>query len=451
MAVTQETLFRVVQIFKGNIIKDLVLRVPRPVTMGVHKDYDLVAPLPGQEPGYTLFEPTANGRYQLNVPSAGGQQVLEGKLTRADGSTASAQELANLGGKVALAPGDWALFKVAGSDDAEVFCQYVRIPVRRRAARIGDAFAWLAVDQWTVLAGVTVGIILMLCFLHMPHGTTFQSEEISRRFSTMIRNAPKRREKQKKDDADKRRKAVVIREAQELIRRPQRESGRTERVTLSRRDVRNRRINKGGLLALNRAIRSSNAVNRLFRQQDGLLADVEKGLSGLTGPGSSGGGSGDGIEDPYATRGAGGDSVGKTDGGTGPNLGRPIGARGTLTGRGFRQVRVAQVGLGGGSVSGTGLSRAQIFSVVRARRGFIKWCYENALKQNPAMGGGKIGVQFKISPDGRVAQARVAANSLQGGGTVGACITRAIRRWRFPLSKGYSVVRFPFLFSSGLK
>ena len=76
---------------------------------------------------------------------------------------------------------------------------------------------------------------------------------------------------------------------------------------------------------------------------------------------------------------------------------------------------------------------------------------ENQLKRNPTMGGGKITVQFKINPGGRVVQARVASNNLKGGSAVGSCITRAIRRWRFAQSQGYSVVWFPFLFSSGLK
>jgi hypothetical protein len=442
----------VVQIFKGNIVKDLVLREPRPISLGVHKGCDLVAPVPGQAGEHVLFSPLANNRFGLHLPKAEGQDVLVGKLTLGNGTTASVEELGRQSDKVALEPGDWGLFTVAGSDDVQVFCQYVRIPVS--AVTAADLIVTTMADQqWTILAAVVIGAFLMLAFLHKPHGTHFESGEISRRFSTMFKSEKKRAMRRKKRDSDRKRKAVVIKEARDLIRRPTRSKHSSDRVTLTRRDVRSRRINKGGLLALNRAIRSSRAVNRLFRNQDSLFADVEKGLSGLTGPGGSGGGSGDGIEDPYATRGGtgSGGSVGRTDGGKGPRLGGPVGDRGMLAGRGFRKVLVARVGLGGGSVSGTGLSRSQIFRVVRARRGFIKWCYENALKRNPAMGGGKITVQFKIAPTGRVVQARTASNSLKGGASVGSCITRAIRRWRFPQSQGYSVVRFPFLFSSGLK
>lgn len=453
MAVTQVTLFRVVQIFKGNIVNDLVLREPRPISLGTHDGCDLVAPIPGPAGEHVLFSPQGNNRFGLHLPKAEGRDLLVGKLTRADGTASSTEELGRQMDQVLLEPGDWGLFTVAGSDDVQVFCQYIRIPVSTGASNISDLVVMTMADQqWTILAAVVIGAFLMLAFLHKPHGTHFDSGKISRRFSTMFKSEKKRAMRHKKKDPDRKRKAVVIKEARDLIRRPARSMRSSDRVMLTRRDIRSRRINKGGLLALNRAIRSSSAVNRLFRKQDSLFADVEKGLSGLTGPGGSGG-SGDGIEDPYATRGGGGPggSVGHTDGGKGPRLGGPVGDRGMLAGRGFRKVRVARVGLGGGSVSGNGLSRNQIFRVVRARRGFIKWCYENALKRSPTMGGGKITIQFKIAPTGRVVQARTASNSLKGGGSVGSCITRAVRRWRFPQSQGYSVVRFPFLFSSGLK
>ncbi len=453
MAVTQVTLFRVIQIFKGNILQDLVLRKPRPISLGVHDGCDLVAPLPEAVGNHVLFSPQGSNRYALHLPKVEGQNVLAGKVTRADASTASVEELGRKGDGVLLEPGDWGLFTVAGADDVQVFFQYIRIPVSTGTSSASDlVVATLADQQWTILAAVVVGAFLMLAFLHKPHGTHFDSGKINRRFSTMFKAENKRALRRQKKDADRKRKAVVIKEARDLIRRPSRTTRSSDRVTLSRRDMRSRRINKGGLLALNRAIRSSSAVNRLFRKQDSLFADVEKGLSGLSGPGS-GGGSGDGVEDPYATRGGGGPggSVGRTAGGKGPRLGGSIRDRGMLAGRSDRKVRVARVNLGGGSVSGNGLSRSQIFRVVRARRGFIKWCYESALKRNPTMGGGKITVQFKIAPTGKVVGARTAGNSLSGGGSVGSCITRAVRRWRFPQSQGYSVVRFPFLFSSGLK
>jgi len=73
------------------------------------------------------------------------------------------------------------------------------------------------------------------------------------------------------------------------------------------------------------------------------------------------------------------------------------------------------------------------------------------LRVNPAVGSGKITVAFKIAPTGRVISARVVANTLSAGAAVASCVASAIRRWKFPSSDGYAVVRYPFLFSSGLK
>ncbi len=452
MAVTQATLFRVVQIFHGDVVADLVMRQRRPVILGSHAGCDLVAPLPDGVDELELFSPVSSDRYGLNIPSGKARRLLQGDVTRAGGSVSSLEDAAGEGERALLEPGDWALFHLATAPETQILCQYIRLPLS--SVTPGRIASMVLQDQeWTAVAAVLIVTFLLLGFLHKPHGTQFESTKLSRRFSTLFKAEKMRANRRSERDRKRKRKAVVIKETRALVRRTTRISRGSERVQLPRQTVRARRINKGGLLALNRAMRRSGAVNQLFRKQESLFADVEKGLSGLSGPGGSGGGSGDGVEDPYATRGGtgAGGSVGRTDGGKGPRLGGPIRDRGMLSGRRDRKVRVARVGLGGGSVSGTGLSRSQIFRVVRARRGFIKWCYESALKRAPAMGGGKVTVQFKINPQGRVVGARAVSVTLKGGGSVASCITRAVRRWRFPQSQGYSVVRFPFLFSSGLK
>ena len=464
MAVTEAILFRVVQIYKGNILHDLVLHQPKPITLGIHKDFDLVASLTGKEPGYTLFSPTADDRFQLHLypVSEGGGQLLEGHLTRADGVKTATSELIREGAVIKLNPGDWGLFDVSGSDDVQIFCQYVRLPVRKKHPIVLRPFFALAdtatalvdgvIDQYSMLAGVTLLALLFLCFMDAPHGTQFESDRMNRRFSALVRASSKPESSTTKNEKNRSKKqALVVKEAERLTRQPRREPTRTDRVTLTRRDVRNRRINKGALLALNRSIRSSGAARRLFMGK-GLDVNLAESLAGTTRSGTTGA-TGGYSDTEVGTRGASGSdgSVGRGDLGMGPNLGTPIRARGMLTGRGDRGVPKARMQFGFGSVSGTGLSRAQIQSIVRRKRGAIKYCYESALRRNPGMGGGKIIVQFRIGPDGRVIGAGVKANTIGNGGSVGSCISRAVRRWRFPKSAGYAVVRYPFLFSSGLK
>ncbi|MDY0004555.1 MAG: AgmX/PglI C-terminal domain-containing protein, partial [Polyangia bacterium] len=244
---------------------------------------------------------------------------------------------------------------------------------------------------------------------------------------------------------------TVIREARDVSRRQSREPTRTDRVVVERRETMNRAMDKGALKALNRAMASSSAVARLFQRQGGLLTQVDQELAGLTAPGATAGGS-DGIADPLASRARQSDgAVGETSTGDGPKLGTPVHQRGTIGSRVDRQVRVARINLGVGAVSGTGLGKAAIGQVVAVRSGAIKFCYENVLRANPNIGSGRVTVAFKIGPNGQVLSVRVEANTLAGGAEVGSCIARAIRHWRFPTSEGYAEVRYPFLFSTGLK
>lgn len=460
MVVSHKTLFRVVQIFKGQIRRDLVAHQDKPLRAGVHADCDLLMPLPGDEHEVVLCEPEGSGRYRLRVVGATGVPFLEGSLHRAAGETLDSEAIRAAGGVVSVAPGDWGLFRVAGADDVEIFCQYVRLPIPKQAPAALRPFVGLRdaavivfshVDQYTILAAVTLLAFLLMGRLHLPHSSTMESDEISRRFTSVVRTQPSRQIRPQRRGVKTERRMTVVREAREMSRQSQREPPRRDRVVQARREVTNRNLDKGALRALNRAMRSSDAVNRLFQRQGGLLTQVDQELAGLSAPGSTAGGS-DGIADPFTSRARAGDgSVGQTAAGEGPSLGTPVQARGTIGGRADRRVRVANIDLGAGSVSGTGLGRAAIAKVVSARRGAIRFCYENVLRVNPQVGSGRVTVSFKIGPTGQVLSARVDSNSLAGGADVGSCITRAIRNWRFPASEGYAEVRYPFLFSTGLK
>ncbi len=462
MAVAYKTLFRVVQIFKGNIQRDVVLHEPRPVRLGEHAGCDLVGPLPGGEAELVVAEPVGD-RFRVHLRGAKGAAALEGKVHRRDGTVLTSRDGELDSGPVELAPGDWCLLDVVGADELQIFCQFVRVPVPktpnpvlRPLVGVKDTAVVLLsqLDQYTVLAAVTILAFLLMTRLHIPHGADLESDRINRRFTALIRKSPQRRFHKRKLGIQPIKRRTVVREAREMSRRSTNRTPRAERAALRRRSKVSPRLNKGAVKALNRAMLSSDAVRRTFRDQGGVMVKLDEALAGLDrGNASGGAGGGDGVADPLATRSSGGgsDSVGATSTGGGPRLGTPVRNRGTIGGRSDRRVRVARIGIGGGSVSGTGLNKASIGRVVRSRRGSIKYCYERVLRTNPTIGSGKITVSFKIGPNGRVIAARVAGSSLKDGGRVGSCITRAIRRWPFPKSQGYAMVRYPFLFSSGLK
>lgn len=460
MAVAYKTLFRVVQIYKGRIQKDLVLHEDRPITAGEHAGCDLLVPVMGSATELVLFEPNGPGRFRVRVCDATGAKVLEGRLHRPQGEVLEMPAILLAGGRVAVDPGDWGLFSVLGADDLEIFFQYVRLPVRKKPPAVLRPFLGVKdtavvllshMDQYTILAAVTLLAFLLMGQLHLPHSSSLESDRISRRFTSIVRTAPSRQIRSHQRAIKTQKRQSVIREVRDVSRRSSREPPRTERVVVERQQATNRAMNKGALKALNRAMASSSAVARLFQRQGGLLTQVDQELAGLTAPGSGAAGS-DGVSDPLASRTRPADgALGETSTGEGPKLGTPVSTRGTIGGRADRQVRVASINLGAGSVSGSGLGKAAIGQVVAARSGAIKFCYENVLRANPNVGSGRVTVSFKIGPTGQVLAARVEGNTLAGGAEVGSCITRAIRRWRFPPSAGYAEVRYPFLFSTGLK
>jgi len=94
------------------------------------------------------------------------------------------------------------------------------------------------------------------------------------------------------------------------------------------------------------------------------------------------------------------------------------------------------------------LDPALIQAVVRDNLASIRYCYEKELNRDPKLAG-KIIVQFIIDLSGTVTEAKV-ENSMMKDPIVEDCITRRIKRWRFPKPQGGDVVvSYPFVFSSG--
>jgi TonB family protein len=92
------------------------------------------------------------------------------------------------------------------------------------------------------------------------------------------------------------------------------------------------------------------------------------------------------------------------------------------------------------------LSVDKIQSTVRRRSRGLQGCYEVELKKDNSLSG-LIKVRFTIAPSGRVSKSEVIQNTM-GSKAVGSCITKQIRRWRFPKPEGGSLtIAFPFVFT----
>jgi TonB family protein len=125
-------------------------------------------------------------------------------------------------------------------------------------------------------------------------------------------------------------------------------------------------------------------------------------------------------------------------------LGDPNGRSGSAGKRITAQVVV--VPQGDPAIEGA-LTKEEIEAVIKQNLAQIKACYERNLQGNRGLAG-RVKTAFVIQPDGRVKSASIVSSDLSSTATE-ACITQAIRRWKFPLPRGGGVVNvnYPFVFA----
>ena len=129
------------------------------------------------------------------------------------------------------------------------------------------------------------------------------------------------------------------------------------------------------------------------------------------------------------------------DGGLGGAGGNGVG-RGRGSGRGVN-IDVPPVD----SVSGGGLTSAEILAVIRANLAQIRHCYNQYLQRSPGRSG-TVKVAFKVGTSGRVSSSKIKSSSINDS-KLKSCISGKIRRWKFPKPRGGKPVdvTYPFNFS----
>ncbi len=108
-------------------------------------------------------------------------------------------------------------------------------------------------------------------------------------------------------------------------------------------------------------------------------------------------------------------------------------------------VKLSPVTAGGG---GGKLDVASVNQVFRRRASAVRACYESRMHANSTLGG-KIVIQFTISPAGRVTAISVLSNST-GDSQVASCITDKVKSWKFDEPENGSVIfTIPIVLSKG--
>jgi len=155
---------------------------------------------------------------------------------------------------------------------------------------------------------------------------------------------------------------------------------------------------------------------------------------GLVGTGRLGGGTGEGTVGLSHTG---------LIGGAGDGRGGKYG-RGKGTGFADRGARVPTVRQAKATVNGE-LDKDIVRRIVRAHINEVRHCYNQGLAHDKNLRG-RVAVQFTIGGSGKVPTA-VVANTTVKDTSVGNCIAKAVRRWKFPKPRGGGsvIVTYPFV------
>lgn len=87
--------------------------------------------------------------------------------------------------------------------------------------------------------------------------------------------------------------------------------------------------------------------------------------------------------------------------------------------------------------------------IVRAHINEVRYCYNQGLTRDPDLEG-KVTVEFTIGLDGNVSEADAVATALDDAAVV-TCVTKAVKRWKFPRPSSDEplTVTYPFALSPG--
>ncbi len=423
----------------GRLIHERMIRPGQNVTIGDNPKSTLVFPakdLPGKQ--FTLFQ--AKGEeYILNYTDK-----MTGAVGRADGSKKELEaDPAKKGAVLSIALSNTDRGKVA-IDDITVLFQFVAAPPESVKAASGSAkdFRPKFFDEDDPVFYSFLGMFsalaaaLIIYVVNTEPVIDIPIEDLERYVSVTMNVKPPETQATAEEGPQDDKPA----EDKPKDDKPKEETPAADSAPKSKEQQREAVAQKSMVLrVLGTTGSSSNgAVADMFQGEDVGLASLESGLQGVT---SASTGS---VEGREGVRGG--------DGGAG-SAEQGIGGIGSAGGGTAKVSDVAKTVPKGKAnfesnleASVGGESADKIRAVVRANQGGIKSCYDAQLKVNPTLNG-RISVSIDINA-GRVGSASVGANTT-GDNTLGECIRKKVRSWRFPEDLTESGVSIPFALAPG--
>lgn len=118
------------------------------------------------------------------------------------------------------------------------------------------------------------------------------------------------------------------------------------------------------------------------------------------------------------------------------------GVHGPVSGQGGSFVSLGD----GGYKADEGLTKEEVGAVIHGHMGEVRYCHEAAMLQNPKIEG-RLVIQFKIDPRGRVEMASTEYSTLPKG-SLEECVRTRLVSWMFPKPRGgvHVTVSYPFNF-----
>jgi hypothetical protein len=398
----------------GRLIHERMIRPGQNVTIGDNPKSTLVFPakdLPGKQ--FTLFQ--AKGEeYILNYTDK-----MTGAVGRADGSKKELEaDPSKKGAVLSIALSNSDRGKVA-IDDITVLFQFVAAPPESVKAASGSAkdFRPKFFDEDDPVFYSFLGMFsalaaaLIIYVVNTEPVIDIPIEDLERYVSVTMNVKPPETQATAEEGPQDEKPA----EEKPKDDKPKEETPAADSAPKTKDQQRDAVAQKSMVLrVLGTTGSSSNgAVADMFQGEDVGLASLESGLQGVT---SANMGSVDGRE----------------------------GVRGGEGGAGTAEQGIGGIGSAGGGTAGE--SADKIRAVVRSNQGGIKSCYDAQLKVNPTLNG-RISVLIDINA-GRVGSASVDANTT-GDNTLGECIRKKVRSWRFPEDLTESGVSIPFALAPG--
>jgi hypothetical protein len=454
---------RAALIWHDEVMADVVLDKPGPITLGGLGTSTFVIPDVGLPADFAILKPGSRG-YLLNLG-----ERMRGTIS-IDGSERNVEDFVRRGGEgdapagfraTAIGGNDWGVIDLDESGASKLYFQFVPSSPPLPLALLALELMMPALAFSIVLHGILLAITYRfevpgdeqvwpgpraLTSTYLVTRITPQPEEKKPEPKAVgaAAAAPTSGEVKKVNSATKGREGKAGGEGKEpRARDPDAKDVPPEPPKIALMEDKNRAV-------LDNVINHELATS--LGKFTGLPGERRRGGIGSGSGHGTGFGPGDGTGTTKGSKGngpGGGGSVegdfqsqGKIDPG---ETRAPKGTGGTGTG----VKEVAVVGTGTATGDFNGLTKEEIDAVVKKRAGLIRTCYQKQLDvRGKGLPGGKIVIHFVISSDGVVTSTGVQSSQI-GDDAVESCMRAQIARLKFPAKPGGGIVNYPFIFSQG--